>query len=170
MARPAGPHRAIPACPQSASAVKPAAPAVETPQPVLPVGAAQIGGAERAGVGRQIGETVVRELESMAMTRFASTEQSVGGKTVKMLSFQLNPAELGKVNIRLHSVDGELRISIRAESDRVAQMIAGDGDMIMSTLRAGRRGGPGHHDLRRPERAGALPEPGQCQQGPGDRP
>ena len=159
-----------PVMPPAAAAGKPSAVAVETPQPAAMVAAAVQQGSDGTGLGRQIGETVVRELESMAMSRFVSSEHSAAGKTVKILTLQLNPVELGKVNIRLHSVDGELRVAIRAESDRVAQMIAGDGDMIMSTLRAagvaapdiviaGGRGEPAHFQAQ--ENANRGQGPGQ---------
>jgi flagellar hook-length control protein FliK len=93
-------------------------------------------GDDVANVGRQVSEAVTRELGDMNITRIVASEQAVGGKSVKVLRLQLNPAELGTVHIRLQSVDGELRVAIRAESDQAAQMIARDGDAIRSALRA----------------------------------
>ena len=52
------------------------------------------------------------------------------------MQLQLNPAELGTVNIRLHSVDGQLHVAIRAESDKTAEMLSRDSDAIRSALRA----------------------------------
>ena len=105
-------------------------------QPVTVQAAPIQPGAAPDAVGRQVGEAVVRELESMSLTRLTVSEQATGPRTVKMLLLQLNPVELGKVSIRLHSIDGELRVSIRAESELAAKMIANDGELIASTLRS----------------------------------
>jgi chemotaxis protein MotD len=55
---------------------------------------------------------------------------------MRSMQLQLNPAELGTVNIRLHSVDGQLHVAIRAESDKTAEMLSRDSDAIRSALRA----------------------------------
>ena len=72
----------------------------------------------------------------MAPTRVAVTANGAPNRPMRSMQLQLNPAELGTVNIRLHSVDGQLHVAIRAESDKTAEMLSRDSEAIRSALRA----------------------------------
>lgn len=84
----------------------------------------------------QVADAVARDLEELAPTRVAVTANGAPGRPIRSMLLQLNPAELGTVNIRLHSVDGQLHVAIRAESDKTAEMLSRDSDAIRSALRA----------------------------------
>ena len=87
--------------------------------------------------GRQVADTVARQMEELTPSRLSLTGSTTpGGRTIKTMRLQLHPAELGVVNIRLHSVNGELRVTIQADSDQTARMLHGDSDAIRSALRA----------------------------------
>lgn len=92
-------------------------------------------GSERPA-SAQVADAVARDLEELAPSRLVVATASGQGRAVRTISLQLNPVELGSVNIRLHHADGEMRVSIRAESDQTAQMLARDSDAIRSALRA----------------------------------
>jgi chemotaxis protein MotD len=112
-------------------------PSAETARPVTVVGAGQQPVANpETPAGRQVVAAVTRDLEDLSPSRLALTTGTSQGGTVKTMRLQLNPAELGVVHIRLQSVDGELRVTIRAESDKTAKMLSGDSDAIRSALRA----------------------------------
>ncbi|TCD16212.1 flagellar hook-length control protein FliK [Oricola cellulosilytica] len=100
----------------------------------VPVGVVANGSPATAGA--QVADLVTRELSDMQMTRLTASQSGAPGREVKILRLQLNPAELGAVNIRMQSVDGELRITIRADTDQAVQALARDGDAIRSALRA----------------------------------
>jgi chemotaxis protein MotD len=99
-------------------------------------------GAADAPVSRQIADAVAREMEELAPSRLSLTGSTAqGGRTVKTMRLQLNPAELGTVNIRLQSVNGELRVTIQADSDQTSRMLHNDSDAIRSALRTAGIGG-----------------------------
>jgi chemotaxis protein MotD len=99
-------------------------------------------GSADAPVSRQVAEAVVREMEELAPSRLSLNGSTApGGRTVKTMRLQLHPAELGPVNIRMQSVDGELRVTIQAESDQTTRMLHNDADAIRSALRAAGIGG-----------------------------
>lgn len=86
---------------------------------------------------RQVADAVAREMEELAPSRLSLTGSTAqGARTVKTMRLQLNPAELGTVNIRLQSVNGELRVTIQADSDQTSRMLHNDSDAIRSALRA----------------------------------
>tara|TARA_Y100000815_G_scaffold226694_6_gene214957 strand:+ start:23618 stop:25219 length:1602 start_codon:yes stop_codon:yes gene_type:complete len=91
------------------------------------------GAASPAG---QVAEAVARDIEELAPTRVTVTSNGTPNRPLRSMQLQLNPAELGTVNIRLHSVDGQLHVAIRAESDKTAEMLSRDSDAIRSALRA----------------------------------
>jgi len=110
----------------------------DKPVPTAPVlqmaqGAAAPGKTSASG---QVAEAVARDLEELAPTRVTVSASGAPGRPIRSIQLQLNPAELGTVNIRLHSVDGQLRVAIRAESDKTADMLSRDSDAIRSALRA----------------------------------
>jgi len=115
---------------QAAVADKPA-----TTAPVFQMtqASATSGTASPAG---QVADAVMRDLEELAPTRVVVTANGASNRPVRSMQLQLNPAELGTVNIRLHSVDGQLHVAIRAESDKTAEMLSRDSDAIRSALRA----------------------------------
>jgi len=84
----------------------------------------------------QVADAVARDLEQLAPTRVVVTANGAANRSIRSMQLQLNPAELGTVNIRLHSVDGQLHVAIRAESDKTAEMLSRDSDAIRSALRA----------------------------------
>lgn len=90
----------------------------------------------------QIATAVSRDLEALGPSRISLSTAGSPNRPLKSIQLQLNPAELGSVNIRLQSVDGELRVSIRAENDQTAQMLSRDSDAIRSALRAAGISGP----------------------------
>lgn len=99
-------------------------------------------GTADAPVGRQVADAVAREMEELAPSRLSLTGSTAqGGRTVKTMRLQLNPAELGTVNIRLQSVNGELRVTIQADSDQTSRMLHNDSDAIRSALRTAGIGG-----------------------------
>jgi len=86
---------------------------------------------------RQVADAVARELEELTPSRLSLTGSTApGGRTVTTMRLQLNPAELGTVNIRMQSVDGELRVTIQADSEQTSRMLQNDSDAIRSALRA----------------------------------
>jgi chemotaxis protein MotD len=94
-------------------------------------------GTTDTSTGRQIADAVARELEELAPSRLSLAGSTApGGRTVKTMRLQLHPAELGAVNIRMQSVDGELRVTIQADSDQTTRMLHNDSDAIRSALRA----------------------------------
>jgi len=114
-----------------------ATPSAETARSVTVMGAGQQFAANpETPAGRQVVAAVTRDLEDLSPSRLALSTGTSQGGTVKTMRLQLNPAELGVVHIRLQSVDGELRVTIRAESDKTAKMLSGDSDAIRSALRA----------------------------------
>ncbi|WP_425416173.1 flagellar hook-length control protein FliK [Oricola indica] len=114
---------------QPSATDKPATvPIVQSAQPLAT-------GGERSAAG-QVADAVARDLQELAPSRLVVATSSGQGRPVRAISLQLNPVELGTVNVRLHHVDGEMRVSIRAESDQTAQMLARDSDAIRSALRA----------------------------------
>lgn len=102
----------------------------------LAVPAGLVANGSPATASAQVADLVTRELSDLQMTRLTVNQSGTPGREVKILRLQLNPAELGAVNIRMQSVDGELRITIRAETDQAVQALARDGDAIRSALRA----------------------------------
>jgi flagellar hook-length control protein FliK len=106
-----------------------------SPAPVVQMGPPTVATGDTPATG-QVAEAVARDLEELAPTRVAVSAGGAPGRPVRSIQLQLNPADLGVVNIRLHSVGGELRITIRAESDQTAEMLSRDSDTIRSALRA----------------------------------
>jgi chemotaxis protein MotD len=91
---------------------------------------------------RQIAEVVSRDLAELGLARMNVTSNGAPGKMVKTLRLQLNPIELGAVNVKMQSVAGELRLTISAESEQTARMLARDSDAIKSALRSAGIAGP----------------------------
>ena len=112
--------------------------AADKPTPTAPVlqttQASATGGT--TSPSRQVADAVARDLAELAPTRVAVTANGAPNRPMRSMQLQLNPAELGTVNIRLHSVDGQLHVARRAESDRTAEMLSRDSDAIRSALRA----------------------------------
>jgi flagellar hook-length control protein FliK len=75
-------------------------------------------GTADTSASRQVADAVAREMEELTPSRLSLTGSTApGGRTVTTMRLQLNPAELGTVNIRMQSVDGELRVTIQADSE-----------------------------------------------------
>lgn len=123
---------------QTNAAPAQAASAADKPAPTAPVlqttQASATGGT--TSPSRQVADAVARDLAELAPTRVAVTANGAPNRPMRSMQLQLNPAELGTVNIRLHSVDGQLHVAIRAESDKTAEMLSRDSDAIRSALRA----------------------------------
>ena len=128
-----------PSAPRVSTAVngnaQPSAPDKPATVPIVQSAQPLATGGERSAAG-QVADAVARDLQELAPSRLVVATSSGQGRPVRAISLQLNPVELGTVNVRLHHVDGEMRVSIRAESDQTAQMLARDSDAIRSALRA----------------------------------
>ena len=115
----------------------PAAGAAERP-PLAVSGAqsAQAAPGTTATPASQVAEAVSRDLAELAPSRIALSGTGAPNRPLRSMQLQLNPAELGSVNVRLQSAEGELRVSIRAESEETARMLSRDSETIRSALRA----------------------------------
>ena len=114
-------------------------PSTETAGPAVRTAgfADSLPGTTDTSVSKQVADAVAQELEELAPSRLSLTgSTALGGRAVKAMRLQLNPAELGAINIRMQSVDGELRVTIQADSDHTSRMLHNDTDAIRSALRA----------------------------------
>lgn len=114
-----------------------ASPALTVDKPAVPVTGAQLPATTATtSPAAQVAEAAARDLQELAPSRVAVSTNGTPNRPVRSIQLQLNPAELGTVNIRLQSVEGELRITIKAESEETARMLSRDSETIRSALRA----------------------------------
>ena len=57
------------------------------------------------------------------------------GGPVKMLTIQLTPVSLGRVNIEMRIADGAMKVDIRVADPKALEMVRADKDLIMSLVR-----------------------------------
>lgn len=93
------------------------------------------GSGEGAKPAAQIADAVARDMEELGATRLSLSNGVASARPLRSLNLQLNPAELGVVNIRLQATQDGLRVTIRAESDKTADMLSKDAEAIRSALR-----------------------------------